>query len=69
MALFTNFTPIYEKTSEVIERLKKRGARVIEGDELARVMADSTDTQFSAFTGTPIAEDDHGIEGQEPTDG
>jgi hypothetical protein len=35
-------------------RLKTKGARIIEGDELARVMADSIDTTFSQFTGVQV---------------
>jgi len=54
--------------TDLVARLKNKGARVIEGADLERALADSTDTTFSKFTGVPVEEQDDATEGQEPTD-
>jgi hypothetical protein len=60
--------PDTQRTSDLVARLKNKGARVIEGAELRQALADSADTTFSTFTGSPVEGDDDATEGQEPTD-
>lgn len=46
------------KTSDLIERLKNRGARVLSDEELASLMKDGDDTTFSSFTNLTEEKDD-----------
>ncbi len=55
-----------EVAKNISERLKLRGARIVEGEELERLMTqDDPDTTFSSFIGTPLPdeEEDHAAEG------
>lgn len=48
---------------DMVARLKNKGARVLSGDDLDRVMADSTDTTFSRFADIPAEGDYDAFEG------
>jgi hypothetical protein len=50
--------PPEQQVSELVQRLKSRGARVLGGDELKQALADSDDTTISSFTNLTEEDDD-----------